>query len=174
MSAQAEFLTTFLKHEGDLRAFIGSLVQDRHAREDVMQEVALIAWNKFDTYDSQRSFGAWARGIAVNMILKLRERTARSAVPFSPDTVQAVLDAANRAEAGSSPWIDKLERCVEQLPEKSRRLLALRYEESLEMQQIADRVQSTAEAVHKALSRLRLRLRECVESRLATTGDERQ
>ncbi len=171
MNAHAEFMTLFLKHEGDLRAFIGSLVRDRDACADVLQEVALTAWERFDAYDRGRSFGAWVRGIAANKILKRREKFARSPVPFDPETVQAILDACDRAEVKQSPQLDELAICIEQLPEKPRRLLALRYEDSLEVKQIAERVKSTADAVHKALARLRQCLRACVEARLTASGD---
>ena len=56
------FLRLFLKHQGDVRAFIGSLVRDRNVRDDVFQEVALVCWRDFDRYDRSRSFGAWGRG----------------------------------------------------------------------------------------------------------------
>ncbi|HUE73930.1 MAG TPA: sigma-70 family RNA polymerase sigma factor [Pirellulaceae bacterium] len=171
VSVQAEFLALFLKHEGDLRAFIGSLVRDRNGCEDILQEVALTAWSKFDAYDRGRSFGAWARGIAANKIMKRREQFARSPVLFSPETVQAVLDACDRAESRPLPKEEALEACIETLPRRSRGLLALRYEESLDLQQIADRLQSTVMAIHKALWRLRQRLRECVESRLAAARE---
>src|SRR5947209_8679153 len=44
MDDRGEFLTLFLRHQTDLRAFIGSLLRDRHARDDVFQEVALALW----------------------------------------------------------------------------------------------------------------------------------
>lgn len=171
VTAQNEFLSLFLKHEGDLRAFIGSLVRDRDAREDVLQEVALTVWEKLDGYDRDRSFGAWARGIAANKIMKRRDKLARSPVLFSPETVQAVLDACERAETRPSPRSDELEFCIDRLPKNSRRLLALRYDESLEVKQIAERLQRSVAAVHKALLRIRQQLRECVEARLDAAGE---
>ena len=70
MDRQQDFLKHFLRHQDDLRAFIGSIVRDRHACDDILQEVALVLWQKFDAYDPARSFGGWARGIAANKIMQ--------------------------------------------------------------------------------------------------------
>lgn len=173
MNDPTAFLKLFLQHEGDLRALIGSLVRDWNAAEDVLQEVALTTWQRFDDYDPQRSFGAWARGIAVNKILRRREQIARFPVLFSPEVITAVLDAFDRAEGTSSPMMNELEPCLEQLPEKSRHLLALRYGEALDVRQIAQRIQSTPDAVYKGLLRAREWLRDCVQTRQTASVRER-
>ena len=41
MNTHEDFLQLFLRHQADLRAFIGSLVRDIHAREDVFQDCLL-------------------------------------------------------------------------------------------------------------------------------------
>jgi len=166
MDRQEEFLKLFLKHQADIKAFVGSVLRDRHAREDVFQEVALILWREYDRYDPGRSFGAWARGIAAKRMMQQWEKSNRVPIPFSPDAIQAVVDAFDRTETIASARADALERCLEKLPEKSRRLLALRYEQSLKLNEIAERVNASLDAVHKALSRIRARLQQCVERRL--------
>jgi RNA polymerase sigma-70 factor (ECF subfamily) len=170
MGPQDDFLPLFLEHQVSLRAFIGSLVRDRHTRDDVFQEVALALWNEFGRYDRARPFGAWARGIAANKVLQRWEKDTRQPVPLAPEAVRALLDAYDRAERAGPPEgleAEALERCLEQLPERSRRLLALRYERSLKLAEIATQLHTTLDAAHKALSRIRARLQECVRQRLA-------
>ena len=172
MGSPNEFLPLFLEHQVSLRAFIGSLVRDRHTRDDVFQEVALILWNEFARYDRDRSFGAWARGIAAKKVMQRWNRDTRQPVAFAPEAIQALLDAYDRAERTAAPEAreaDALERCLAQLPERSRQLLALRYERSLKLSEIAAQLRTTLDAVHKALSRLRARLQECVRQRLAAS-----
>jgi RNA polymerase sigma-70 factor (ECF subfamily) len=164
-------MTLFLRHQADVKAFIGALVRDSHARDDVFQEVALILWEKFASYEPNRSFGAWARGVAAKKILQRWEKSGRLPLPFAPQTIQALLDAFERTEVAESVQSAALEHCMKTLPDKSRHLLALRYEEALTLEQIAQRVGSTLDAVHKALSRLRSRLQECVQRRLTATGE---
>lgn len=171
MDQQELFLCLFLKSQAEIRAFIGSLIRDRHACEDVFQEVALILWREFSNYDPQRSFGAWARGIAAKKVMQCWDRVDRQPVPFAPLAIQAVLDAYDRSETSSLPQMDALQQCVEKLPDRQRRLLRLRYENSLKLDEIARRLRSTVAAVHKALTRLRGRLHACVERRLAVSGE---
>jgi RNA polymerase sigma-70 factor (ECF subfamily) len=168
MDRRAEFLQLFVEAEGSIRAFTATLIRDRHAREDVVQEIALTLWKEFHRYDPQRPFGAWARGVAANKVMQRWDQAGRTPRPFSPEAVQALLDACDRAEVKASWRAEALEDCVEQLPEKSRRLLTLRYGESSKIERIAAELNSTVDAVYQALSRLRIRLAECVERRLAT------
>lgn len=170
MDQRDEFLRLFLRHQGEIRAFVSSLIRDRHAREDVFQEISLILWRQFEQFDAERSFGAWARGIAANKVLQAYDKNARTPLAFSPDAVKAILEAHDRAEEEPPIQAEDLQRCIEHLPEKSRQLLVMRYEQSLKLETIAQRVKSTLHAVHMALTRIRTRLAECIEMRMKVTG----
>jgi len=170
INRQADFMVHFTKHQGDLRAVIGSMVFDRHAREDILQEVALVLWKKFDEYDGIHSFGAWARGIAVRKVLQSFDRTRRTPFPMDPETIEAVLTAYDETETEADEPTERqeaLRHCLEHLPEKSRQLLDLRYEQELKLHEVAGRTGSTLDAVHKALSRIRTRLHDCVQKELS-------
>ena len=170
MDRHDEFMRLFLRHQGEIRAFVGSLVRDRHAREDVVQEVSLILWRQFADYDAIRSFGAWARGIAANKVLQVYDKSTRTPVAFSPEAVQAIADAHDRLEDDEPLRAEVLSRCVEMLPDKSRQLLALRYEQAMKLEAMARCLKSTLHGVHMALSRLRAKLAECVALRMKATG----
>jgi len=170
MADQEQFLRLFLQHQSDVRAFIGALVRDPHVRDDVFQEVALICWRDFGRYDPARSFGAWARGIAANKVRQGWERARSAPVAFSPETVAALLEAFDRTESQAPPKLDALRACIEELPEKARRLLAHRYQLLLKPDEIARRLETTRDAVYKALARTRIRLRDCIRRRLAWQG----
>lgn len=168
MDCQEEFLTLFLRHQGEIRAFVGSVVRDRTAREDIQQEIALTLWREFARFDASRSFGAWARGIAAKKIMQRWDQSKRWPVQLSPAAVAAVVAGFDRGEEISTPQAEALEHCLRALPEKSRRLLTLRYEQALKPDQIAEQVYSTVDAVYKSLARIRDRLLECIQRRLAT------
>ena len=172
-SNRAGFLELFLAHQDDLRAFIGALVRDRASRDDVFQEVSVTLWNTFDRYDPNRPFGAWARGVARNRILKLYRKEGRVPEPLAPEAVEATLDAFDALEAESpncGAWEDALDACLRQLPRRSRKLLALRYEAGHDIGEIATRLRKSTDAVYQALSRIRKQLERCVKARLAETA----
>jgi len=167
MDQHEEFLKLFMKHQGEIRAFLGSLVRDRSACEDILQDVSLVLWREFARYDRARSFGAWARGIAAKKVMQFWDKKARTPLVFAPDTIQAVADAYDRTEDKALPRLDALQLCLEKVPADKRQLLHLRYSEALKLHEIAAKVRSTLEAVHKALARLRQKLEECVQRRMA-------
>ena len=171
MNPKSEFLALFLRHQADLRAFLGSLVRDRNNFDDVLQDTVLTLWEKFDSYDPDRSFGAWARGIAANKVLQFRDRQGRSPTPFSPEAIGAIVDAFDRQPHGTPELGDALDHCLEQLPETSRQALHGWYAESWSIERIAESIGGSTAAAYKTLQRLRAKLLECVERRL-TTGRE--
>jgi len=172
MGDHDQFLALLLGHEMDLRAFIGSLVLDRHSRDDVFQEVALTLWEKFDRYDSQHSFGGWARGIAANKILKQRENRGRFPLCLSPSAVQALRDAFDRTEEVASRKADAMDECVKLLPQKARQLLTMRYYDELKPADIAQQTGRTVDSIYQSLSRLRAKLEECIRRRASLETKE--
>ncbi|MBP7275621.1 MAG: sigma-70 family RNA polymerase sigma factor [Kiritimatiellae bacterium] len=168
---QARFLGLFLKHQDDMRAVIGSFIRDRSAAEDVFQEMALTLWKKFDEFDATRSFGAWARGIAVRKVLQRFDRHKRIPLAMDPATIEAVAGAFDAPDVPEPTDLElALKKCLRRLPGKSQALIRMRYDEDLTLQTIADRINSTLDAVNKALSRIRSALRLCVERSLAEVG----
>jgi RNA polymerase sigma-70 factor (ECF subfamily) len=59
---------------------------------------------------------------------------------------------------------------VAKLPAAHRQLVALRYYEDMEIDGVAERIRSTAGAVYRALSRVRMNLLTCVEKELKMEG----
>jgi RNA polymerase sigma-70 factor (ECF subfamily) len=181
MDRHEEFLRLFLTHQGDLRAFVGSVLRQAASRDDVVQETALVLWREFDRYDPTRSFGAWARGIATNLLRRRLEKEGRQGTVLPPEVLPAIAAAYDRTadewsggEAGrdgDQSRRDALELCLGELPDKSRLLLTLRYDEGLSSAQAAERVGSTVDAVHKALSRIRMKLEACIQRRLRLAGE---
>jgi RNA polymerase sigma-70 factor (ECF subfamily) len=171
MDDRERFLELFLRHQHEVRAFVASVVRDWHAADDVVQEVGLVLWRKFDAYDPRRPFGAWARGVAAVQLLKERDRFRRTLPILSPGAVEAVrraYDGTERREPAAA--LDALRRCLQGLPERARQLLRLRYEESLPLERIAAAMTASLPAVKKALLRIRARLQDCVRQRLAADG----
>jgi RNA polymerase sigma-70 factor (ECF subfamily) len=169
MASQDEFVEAFLKYEPDLRAFIGALVRNRQDAEDVYQETALVLWRKYEEYDPRRPFAAWAKGVAANKVLQCRTKSGRVPTPFAPETITVIVDALGRREPRRSQWptmLDALDKCADTLPEASRQMLGWRYRDGWSIRKIAERLASTPAAVSMSLSRVRARLKDCVEQDL--------
>jgi RNA polymerase sigma-70 factor (ECF subfamily) len=79
------------------------------------------------------------------------------------DAVAASLDE----HEGASPKVAALRQCIAALPEESKRLLRLRYDEGRSGRVLAALLRRSEDAIYKALSRLHAALRKCAEERLA-------
>lgn len=151
-------------------AFVASLVRDFQDRDDVLQDTAVAVVESFDQYDPARPFVAWALGVARNQALLHLRRKGRDRVAFDTDAVEALAAAFADVAPAEVHKLDRLRDCVKDMDAKSRELCRLRYEEDLKPAAIGERLGVGANAVAKALQRVRDRLRECVERKAA--GEE--
>jgi RNA polymerase sigma-70 factor (ECF subfamily) len=69
---------------------------------------------------------------------------------------------------------EALARCLRELPDLQRRTVEMHYLEGRPCERIAARTKRRVEAVYMSLSRIRRRLKECVERRLADDQGNRR
>lgn len=171
MDTHDQFLKLFLQHQSDLRAFIGAVVRNRAVRDDLLQETALVLWKEFERYDRSRPFGAWARGIATKKLLQRLDRGEPRAASLPEAAVPAILAAFDRSEGPAEARRDALQSCLDEITERSRRLVKLRYEQGYAVARLAQETGRSTEAIYKALARIRNTLRECIDRRLRAAGE---
>lgn len=169
---QQAFISLFLRHQADLRAFVLSVVRDWNRTDDIIQEVSLVLWQRIGDYDPTYSFGAWARGIAAKKILQERSRWQRSLSVLSPEAIAALDVAFEDGEHSTTPQIEAIQQCLGRFNEQGRLLVELRYRDGLPLDEIARRMQRGLSSVTMALLRLRGALERCVRIRLRHAGGE--
>ncbi len=172
-----EAATHFIRDRHLLGAFIGGLVRDPHAAEDLLQEVWVRLASELEKGTVILNQPAWCRGVAKNLIHKYWEKNQRALPTADPDILSAFVDRIEHCfqPADSDPQfatdrIAALDQCVESLPERSKRLLNLRYQLNATMDSITAETGLSFEAAKKALIRIRAGLLDCVRQKL-TRGD---
>ncbi len=146
--------------------FIRSFVRDRAQAEDLLQDVALVIVDRFETYQPERPFIGWALGIARRVVLShLRAAYRDRRIEFS-EAVERVADAFERLEPQAEAMKDSLAQCIGKVRGRGRKALRLRYTEGMELKRIANQLGMTAGNVGVLLHRIRVSLRKCVERRL--------
>ena len=153
-------------------AYILSSVRDHHHAEDVLQQVAQQAAAKFDEYDDERPFTAWAIGIARNKIREYFRANSRDKLVFSEKTLEVVADSFAEQGEFLSGFRQALSWCLSQLNDKARELLGLRYMSDLKPATIAEQSGVSANTVRIRLHRYRSSLSECVSRRIASEEHE--
>ena len=161
-----EFVTLLARHDRALTLYVYGLVQRQADAEDILQQTKLILWKCFHNFKPSTNFIAWARKIAFHQILGYRRKSKRDPLPLSDEMLEKVADRVADLTDEDQLRQEALESCLHRLSADHRRLIALRYEEELEVAEIAGKLSSTAGAVYRALSRLRLTLVDCVRSRV--------
>jgi RNA polymerase sigma-70 factor (ECF subfamily) len=149
-------------------AYLTASVYDFHRAEDLLQEVAVAIAGKFHAYDHERSFLAWAIGIARNQTLLYFREQARTRQHFSDAALQSISDAAEKmSHEDSSNKREALQYCLQKTVGRRRRVLDLRYTAGLSIGEIAVQLEMTNNAVKITLHRVRAALEECVHRRMA-------
>ncbi len=97
-----QFVVLFARHERAVRGFVHSLLPSGQDVEDVMQEVGLACWRKYDVFepaDSPSDFVRWACVIAWFEALRHRRNCARDRLVLSEDVIEMIAaDAEARLE----------------------------------------------------------------------------
>ena len=162
-----KFVQLFAKSEPALRAFSYSLLLSWTDADDIVQATAMVAWEKFETFEEGTDFLAWASRIAKYEVLMLRRTRGRSPLRFSSDFVEAVAEETAAGSAEFSNRNSALAECIGEIAPRHRRLIELRYRDGLSAGEIAKELGKSIEAIYKATLRVRASLVECVERKLS-------
>ena len=160
----AQFLRHYAESEVALHTFVRSLVPTRQMASEVMQDVILVLWEKFD---AAADFQGWAFGVAKNVALRHLRRQSRDRHVFDDDLVNQLADDAISLVPVHDGHREALERCLDKLPAAQRELVLTAYTKGTRMDDLATRRGQTPMALYKLLHRIRQALLECVERTLA-------
>ena len=134
-----------------------SLLPDRGLAEDAVQETALLLLESLPRFDGRSRTTTWATGIALNVCREMRRRESRAARSPAPHAF------AGRHSPPEPEELERLHAALEQLPERQREAIVLRYLEGLDVGETAELMGcapgTVKAAVHGALVSLRRALK---------------
>lgn len=156
----------FIEHVDELKGFVTSLVPDPELVDDVVQETFVAVTARAAHYDPQTSFASWLFIVARDKLREVGGRAAAEARPFADDVLE-VLVASHTGFAISREHMRFLDECIGMLAPQARRIVSLRYQNSMKPRHVAKALGWTAGSVRVALSRARAAIRECVEKKMA-------
>jgi RNA polymerase sigma-70 factor (ECF subfamily) len=165
-----QFLRHYSAHEPAIRAFVRRLVPLRTDVPDVMQEVALVLWKKFENLPDPDDFRRWAFGVAKFEALAWLRDKRRDRLVFAEDVLEQLAQEATALEPVLDNHRAGLEACLEELPAEHRGLVLSAYEPGARIQDIAERSRRTVGGFYQWLHRVRLQLLDCVRRGIALEG----
>lgn len=157
-----------MQSQGAIAAYVTANTRDFHHAEDVIQEVGRVVAEKFKEYDRGRSFTAWSLGIARHCLLSHYRDRGRDRMVLSEEALRSLEASVETLAEESERRRVALRHCLAALGDRQREWLRLRYEDGLGVGEIAASKSTTASTVSVTLHRLRRKLLECIERRLAS------
>lgn len=168
-AARDELFADLVKeHQVSLRVFVRSLGVESGWVDDLAQDTFVVAYREMDSYDPDRDFGKWLRGIARNLVRNELRKQGRHRRILHESLSQHLLGLAENEKDREVDvtQLSALRDCVEQLPGKSRELVRSRYFEGWDATILADKFEMKAATVRQTLLRIRRQLYQCVNQRV--------
>ncbi|MGK0237129.1 MAG: RNA polymerase sigma-70 factor (ECF subfamily) [Candidatus Pelagisphaera sp.] len=164
------FVELFTQNEQTLRTFVRSLVPTWHDTDEIVQEVALVAWQKFEQFERGTSFLKWTCVIARFKALAYRRKFARERLAFNEALMDVMADESVK-EAEQRKWeYDALEGCLQKLPEKQRKWVTLAHTPGTSSLEMAQEMGIKPGAFYMRLNRIRNTLQHCINNSLKDEG----
>ena len=158
-----QFLRLYAEQEQALHGYVRAMLPDRHETSEVMQDVIVTLWQKFD---QAADFKNWAFGVARLKVLQHLQRRKRDRHVFGEELVTRLAERQAELEDRHATQSEALEHCLEKLPQAQRELVLRAYTQGARMDALAAQRGETVMALYKKLHRLRLALMECVNKSL--------
>ena len=160
------FMQLLARHEPVIRGYLRSLVSRTADVDELMPDVALVAWRKFSELREPEAFPRWACVIARYEALRFRRDRARDRLVLDEAVIAKLADEG----AGETPLrarqMAALEVCVEDLPAERRELLLACYATEAAIKDVAAQTGRTVDGLYQVLRRIRVDVQRCVEGTL--------
>jgi RNA polymerase sigma-70 factor (ECF subfamily) len=162
VKAGEAFVRLMTEHQGRLFGYLYSLTGHPDQANEILQETNVILWRDHAEFRPGSNFKAWAFRVAHFQFMAFRQRQIRDRLVFEDDVLGTLAEEAVRSDDLYEERRERLENCLSRLPKTQRELLRRRYAEGESLQDLAERQQSSANAVTQALFRIRQALIACV------------
>jgi RNA polymerase sigma-70 factor (ECF subfamily) len=152
-----------------VRALLSALVHDRDEADDLAQQTFVFAYERLRDYRRGTRFLAWLKAIARNLAMDhLKRRALRQASQerfLRGEIARRCADLAGTEVLEAR--LEQLQHCVERLPEPQRQFLRQAHDRTSTLDALSRKLQRSAPALRKQISRLYELLRQCMDRKPA-------
>ena len=170
MDQTAEYVRLWTQYHRDVERYVFSMLPRPADASEVVQEVSVRLWEKWDSYDQDRPFLPWAMRFAYLQVLKWRQGNAREKLIFSDDLLSQINATNDYEEPLMEARRKTLTLCLEKLNKDDRRIVELRYGRHGAIKEEAKKTGVKMHKLYYALERIRIQLLNCIELNLQRSG----
>ncbi|MBN8856019.1 MAG: hypothetical protein BGO55_15185 [Sphingobacteriales bacterium 50-39] len=158
---ERDFLQLILANKGIILKICQLYCPDRADREDLTQDIIYQLWRSAERYNKEYRFSTWMYRVALNTAISFyRADRRRTTLPLSPLHL-TIEDAVNSI---GTERLAGLQHCIQGLNELDRALILLYFEEKT-YQEMAEIMGLSETNVATKLSRIKEKLKKCVQLR---------
>jgi RNA polymerase sigma-70 factor (ECF subfamily) len=174
-SRQERVVRLLAQTQERLTRYVVVLVPDWDLAQEVVQRTHVIAWRKSKDFRSETDDGfyRWVKQIAFYEARKQLASRAAGPLPLDPELADLIGTEVDEIEDDLEGRRAALAACIEKLPPREQELLRLRYWGLETIESLAEQLGRSAQALYKALQRIRQRLLDCIalQAAAARRGD---
>ncbi|QDT93744.1 sigma-70 family RNA polymerase sigma factor [Gimesia algae] len=162
-----EFFQQLLKHQGQLHAYVLSLVGNTSDAHDLLQDVNQCLLEKQSSFTLGTNFLAWSRKVAFFKIQSYWRDQSRNHILYVDELLNSLSETIECMPDLYNEQIEALKTCITHLPSDKQILMQQRYGQFLPLKQIAEYWGKSEKALGVMLLRVRLRLQDCIQKSIA-------
>lgn len=160
------FVSLLTQHQTHLLGYIRASLGSRGNAEDVLQQTNLALWRKASQFDAEADFLPWAITFARFEIMAFLRDNGRDRMLFDTDVVEMMTGVAAEQVAPIARRQEALRKCLKQLGNDQRAMLAQKYVQGMRIKDIGLHSDRSEDAVKSLLLRIRRQLSQCVKRSL--------
>jgi len=164
------FLHLLMTNQNRIYAFILALVHNCADADDIMQETTTLIWRKFDEFEPNTDFIAWALTIARYKTLQYLDKYRDDRVLFSARLLEMIQEQMPKKLEGMGERKKALKKCLAKLSEYDQRLVVMRYQNKLTIKKVAALIGVSVHIMYRTMARIHKSLRICIRGMLAEGG----
>ena len=135
---QAKCVQLIAEYQQRLYAYILTMLPNRSAADDVLQETNLVIWQKIDTYEKGTNFNAWAYKIAYFQTLAYIKKAKRQKwLCFDSELVDLLVTDIEEQHENFAQEHKALGSCIEKLSNTDKQFVKKRYADEIALKDLA-------------------------------------
>ena len=166
------YVQLLAEYDRYLSGYVYNMIPNTTDAEDVLQDVKVALWKAFDQFEQGTNFGAWSRKVAFHRVMAFRKKKAieNKRLTFSDECLDFLAEKFTEDLNQHNEQTIALTTCISKLKEDQQELINLRYRQELTIEETATQTDKTVTACYRALSRVRLTLRNCMLRKTTQTS----